>query len=231
MGRAGAVAALGLFGAVGCSASGATTGELNQGGFSYETVGDGRADVASGLPSSSWSGNAPVPVIAVGGEFKLQFIPNGGSGSSWGSDQIIPAAPGLIARDGANLVAKRPGQSAVLANDGSVVQDFVHVQVKLVDHVVLARTDGGGQQPLGAGDTLSLAAGQSLHLSAIPMSVVGEILAGSLPYAWSLTGDPAVTLGSTGGFATDVLGDKPGKAVVTVNVAGKSAAIGVEVTQ
>lgn len=232
IGRDAVIAALALGGAVGCSlADSATQGELNQGGFSYEAVGDGRSDVATHNPVTDYSGIIKVPLIAVGGVFKLEFIPKSGSGSNWGSDQLIPAAPGLIARDGASLVAKRPGQSAVLANDGSVVQDFVHMQIKLVDHIQVVRVDGGGDTPLGDADVVALTLGQpAVTVFAQPVSAIGEVLAGALPYTWSVGGDADVTLSSTGGYENGlVAGSKTGTALVTVSVAGKSAAVHVQV--
>jgi hypothetical protein len=228
----GAVAALALSSVVGCSTANTTSGELNQGGFSYSTVGDGRSDIASRTITNDYGGNNPVPVLAVGGAFKVRFIPKDGNGNEWGSDQIIPAAPSLIARDGANLVTKRPGQSAILANDGQVVQDFIHVQVKLVDHVQLSRVDVGFETVLGENDQVNLVAGQpTVELVAQPMSSVGEILAGSMPYQWSVDGDPeVVALTSKGGYSNGLsAGTKPGTAVVSVRVADRSASFHVEV--
>ena len=234
MGRVGATAVLAVWGTLGCTSANTTSGELNQGGFSYATVGDGRSDVASRTLTNDYGGNNPVPVLAVGGQFNVRFVPKSGGGSEWGSDQIIPAAPGLLAREGANLVAKRPGQSAILANDGSVVRDFVHVQVKLVDRVQLSRVDAGVETVLGDSETITLLAGQSsVDLAALPMSSVGEILAGSMPYAWSIEGDPdIVTLTSKGGYQNGLsAGTKAGKVTVVVRVAGQSSSFHVEVSQ
>jgi hypothetical protein len=228
-----AASALALFGAVGCSlADNTTSGELNQGGFSYEPVGDGRSDVATRtLNGNLLTSNNPVPLLAQGGTFKVRFIPNGG-GSEWGSDQIIPAAPGLVVRDGANLVAKRPGQSAILANDGSVVQDFVHVHVKLIDHIEIARTDAGFDTIVNDNEAVLLIAGQpTVNVVAQPKSAVGEVLGGALSYAWSVEGDAdVVALTSNLGFANGLAaGTKPGTATVKVKVAGLSASFQVQV--
>lgn len=232
IGRDAVIAALALGGAVGCSLSdSATQGELNQGGFAYETVGDGRSDVVMRAPVTDYTGIIKVPLVAVGGAFKLKFIPKSGSGSEWGTDQLIPAAPGLIAREGASFVAKRPGQSAVLANDGSVVQDFIHVQVKLVDHIQIIQAGSGGDTPLGDADVVAMTLGQpAVTVVAQPVSAIGEVLAGALPYAWSISGDADVTLSSTGGYENGLAtGSKSGTATVTLSVAGKSASIHVQV--
>ena len=230
--RLGALAALALSSAAGCSTANTTAGELNQGGFSYKAVGDGRSDVASRSLTNDYGGNNPVPVLAVGGTFNIRFVPKTGSGNEWGSDQIIPAAPSLITRDGANLVAKRPGQSAVLAYDGQVVQDFVHVQVKVVDHVQLSRIDLGFETVLNENDKVTLVAGQpTVELAAIPMSAFGDPLAGALAYQWSIEGDPeTVALTSKGGYENGLsVGTKPGTAVVSVRVADHGASFHVEV--
>ena len=229
--RLAAVAALALSGAAGCNAANTTSGELNQGGFSYSTIGDGRSDIATRTLTSSYDGNNPVPVLAVGGEFNVRFIPKGG-GSEWGSDQIIPAAPALIARDGANLLVKRPGQSAILANDGSVVQDFIHVQAKLVDHVQVARVDLGVDTVVGDNEAIPLVAGQpTLDVVATPMSAVGEVLAGSMSYQWSVDGDADVlSLTSKGGYQNGLAaGTKTGNVTVTVKVADRTASFQVQV--
>lgn len=228
----GALAALALSSLVGCSTANTTAGELNQGGFSYKAVGDGRSDVASRTLTDTYGGNNPIPILAAGGTFNIRFVPKDGTGNEWGSDQIIPAAPSLIVRDGANLVAKRPGQSAILANDGQVVQDFVHVQVKLVDHVQLSRIDVGFETVLNDNDQVTIVAGQpTVELAAIPMSAFGDPLAGALSFQWSVDGDPeTVALTSKGGYENGLsAGTKPGTAVVSVRVADRSASFHVEV--
>jgi hypothetical protein len=200
-----------------------TLGELGNGVFSYQCVGDGDAaceGLAVGKPLDQ--------PIAVGSRFGLSFQATEG-----GSARIEPASRELIEpvstrRD--TFEALRPGAVAMLALRGDRAVDMLHVLVfDIADLRVDLQSDGSGAMETAI-TGVTLPVGGSAALLASPRAEDGELLVGHLPYSWS-TPDPAIaTLAAAPNDNAIVIeGAGQGSTMLTVTVGERSRSITVEV--
>ena len=101
----------------------------------------------------------PLAPLAIGARFYPE-VSTEVAGTSTPNLRLESAAPDVLAVEGAALVAKQPGTSAVLisTDDGSVV-DFMHLWVAPVSALTVARRDGeriAGPIALAVGEDVTL---------------------------------------------------------------------------
>jgi hypothetical protein len=166
----------------------------------------------------------PLAPLAIGAHFHPE-VSTEIAGTSTPNLRLESAAPEILAVDGGDLVAKRPGTSAVLisTDDGSVV-DFVHVWVAPVTQITLARRDG--ERLAG---TVGLAVGEDLTLSPALWNGAQK-LAGEAEVQWTVSDDKALAVLPDGSAdRRRIRARAPGKATVTASLGGATTSIDVEV--
>jgi hypothetical protein len=168
------------------------TGELSGGTFTYECVGssDAFCDEGAVLPEG-------FPPVALLSEFTALFTAD--TAASDGSlpyiDTVAPeriSIVGDLLADPPTLRAMETGYSALIARDGVSARDFLHVLVEPVDAVEIFYVGDkeNASGTVGMPD-FTLKVGSSEKLRAVLKNAKGDLLAGSLPTAWSST-KPAV---------------------------------------
>lgn len=203
------VAASGLLALASCGPFDSSTGELNNGRFSYLCV-DSSDSTCDGLPD-----NAAIPDrIAVGGTFGLEY-----AGDSKGSSpvQVQPASDTMISGASGSFKFRIPGVAAVLArNTSGVVADFVHLRGVSIHHL-----DVAGPSSTGAVTTVEMTTDADVTLEVAPKDSSGAKLAGALAYTWSSSNFNVVSLSAAGPTTRVVLtGFSAGTATVEVSLPG-----------
>ncbi len=136
--------------------------------------------------------DSPLPSIAVGASFSMTYegrVPNSPNGKP---TQIIlfSASPPMLTVTGTEMVARLPGQAAVLARTSEgTVTDFVHVNLAS-PHSILV--EGNSLQKVGSQN----------ELVASPLGADGQVLGGTLSYSWTLEGTAVGLLDNVGRKAT-----------------------------
>jgi hypothetical protein len=215
------VATSGLLALASCGPFDASTGELNNGRFSYLCV-DSSDSTCDGL-----LGNAVIPdLIAVGGTFDLEY-----AGDSAGSSpvQVQPASDTMISGASGNFKFRVPGLAAMLArNTSGVVADFVHLRGATIDHL-----DVAGPSSTGAVKTVEMTTDDDVTLQVAAKDSLGSKLAGALAYTWSSSSSKIVSISVEGAKKRAVLtGLSAGTATIEVSLpTGEKMAVLVTVTQ
>jgi hypothetical protein len=198
-----------LFALAACGFPDATSGELNNGRFSYLCV-DSSDTTCDGL-----IGNSSLPeLIAVGGAFDLEY-----AGDSAGSSpvQVQPASETMISGASGHLKFLLPGIGAVVArNTSGVVADFVHLRGASIDHL-----DVAGPASSDFVTEVEMTSDDDVILQVAAKDNGGSPLSGALPYVWTSSNDKIVTLGEFGPKNRATLkGVAPGTATVEVTLPG-----------
>ncbi len=215
------LAAAGVLALTACGPFDSSSGELNNGRFSYLCI-DSSDTTCDGFP-----GNTALPDrIAVGGAFDLEY-----AGDTTGSSpvQVQPASETMISDASGHLKFLVPGIGAMLArNTSGVVADFVHLRGASVDHL-----DVAGPSSTDSVTTVEMTTDDEVILQVAAKDAGGSRLAGALPYAWSSSSDTIVSLNGLGPKNRATLtGVAPGTATVEVTLpSGLKKSVLITVTQ
>jgi hypothetical protein len=211
--RAGAVALLASPLGLGCGGMGA----MGQAGTHAAGAAD-KGALASAL-------DAP---LAVGGEVRPALrveLP----GSAAPSLRLLSARPEILEVKDGLLAGRSPGMSAVLvAMDGDVVLDFVHIWVKATDRVAVHGLDGAGGDLGPLTEPLELVVGEGTRL--VPHPYAGsERLIGVATSTWVV--DPPIAIVLREGLPNRVrlVARAPGKAEVRVTMLGATHKLALQV--
>ncbi len=153
-------------------------GELQRGEFRYACAGSNDAFCvefqASHFPDR----------FAIGGQFSVSYNPRDTNGPlPW----VDTAAPALLGLEQGRFVFERPGTSALLAvRSNEEMVDFLHITGERVQGFFFSDEDGGGGLL-----SVELEVDTTRQMTAQPRGEFGQVLAGSLSYAWS-SEDPSI---------------------------------------
>jgi hypothetical protein len=189
-----------------------------------------QTDLASTSGSTDKGGLASAldAPLAVGGEVRpsIHYEVPGSAGLP--AHLLSPRRDILEVRDGL-LVGKAAGTAPVLlALDGDLVVDFVHVSVRAADRIEVDGIDSAGADLGELTEAIELAAGESLRL--VPHAYAGpNRLAGVATSTWTV--DPPIALVLREGLPNRVrlLARQPGQAKVTAVMLGKSKTLALKV--
>ena len=209
-------ATVGLLALAACGPLNTSSGELNNGRFSYLCV-----DL-SDAACEDFAGSVSVPtLIAVGGDFGIQY-----TGETVEGDpvQVVPASEKMMTGASGSFRFLRPGVSAALARSTSgSVADFVHLQGALIDHL-----DVGGPSSTAAVTAVQMDTDNGIDLQVTPRDDRGTRLAGAFSYAWSTSDATLVSFDAQERRnRVHLTASKPGKVTVEVSLPGgaKSAVV------
>jgi hypothetical protein len=178
--------------ALACSLVPTPTGLLGNGTFTYVCP-TSAAAVDPGCPTPS---GLPEHAVAVGASFQVAYAPLAQNGTTVEEGpsffSVTPASPSLVSVSAGGLVATGPGYEALLAYSGTVVDDFVFIQIADIDHLVPSVTP------------VVLEGNISQTISVQPADASGNILAGQLPCTWSVTAGANVIQLETASVSTSV---------------------------
>jgi hypothetical protein len=202
-------ATAGLLALAACGPLNTSSGELNNGRFSYLCVD------SSDAACDDFGGAFSVPaLIAVGGAFGIEY-----TGETVEGDpvQVVPASDKMMTGASGSFRLLRPGVSAALARSTSgSVADFVHLQGALVDHL-----DVGGPSGDAAVTAVQMDTDDGIDLRVIPKDDLGTSLAGAFSYAWSTSDATIVSLDKQERRnRVHLTASKPGKVTVEVSLPG-----------
>ena len=156
-------------------------GELGAGDFLYVCVGDSDPLCAQGSVAETFPER-----IAVGGRFALDFNPNDTIFSDGVALRIEAPNETLVKAELGSFSIEEAGYQVFLAvSSESEVVDLQHILAANIERISVRTMDS---QDL---DTIELALGESITVSAVPQDRLRSTLAGSLDYAWSIT-DPEI---------------------------------------
>ena len=215
------VVASGLLALASCGPFDSSTGELNNGRFSYLCVD------SSDSTCDGFTDNATIPdLIAVGGTFGLEY-----AGDSKGSSpvQVQPASDTMISGASGSFKFRIPGVAAMLArNTSGVVADFVHLRGVDIDHL-----DVAGPSSSQAVNTVEMTTDADVTLEVNAKDSTGSKLAGALAYTWSTSNFNVVSFSVQGATKRAVLtGFTAGTATIEASLpSGVKMAVLVTVTQ
>lgn len=178
-------ATAGLLALASCGPLNASTGELDNGQFSYRCVD------SSDAVCDDFVGVASMPeLLAVGGAFDLQYA---GDTTDSGPVKVEPASERMISSASGRFKLLLPGVSAALArNTSGVVADFIHLRGASVHHL-----DVAGPSSTQAVTQVQMDTDQEVDLQVAPKDEFGTSLAGALPYTWSISDSTVVALDTT----------------------------------
>lgn len=209
-------ATVGLLALGACGPLNTSSGELNNGRFSYLCVDS--SDAACG----DFAGSASMPtLIAVGGAFGIEY-----TGETVEGDpvQVVPASDKMMTGASGSFRLLRPGVSAALARSTSgSVADFVHLQGALIDHL-----DVGGPSSTTAVTAVQMDTDNGVDLQVTPKDDLGTSLAGAFPYTWSSSDATVLSFDAQDRRnRVKLIAFKPGKVTVEVSLPGgaKSAVV------
>lgn len=161
--------------------SGSLPGELGNNHFFYvcSTIDDAHCrDGITGFPDK----------IAVGGSFELPARDEGGRTLS-----VRSASPVMVTPTDEAFRFRRAGFNAFLAFNFGEFVDFTHIEAVEVDDILVV--DSFGRE-----GTVTLVNGERSSVTAIPIDVEGDTLAGSLSYRWSSDDESVVEVERVGTF-------------------------------
>jgi hypothetical protein len=201
------LATTGLLALASCGPRDSSTGELNNGKFSYLCVNSGDASCDDAVS------NHPIPdLLAVGGAFDLEY-----AGDSAGSApvQIEPSSEVMISAASGHFKFLLPGVAAVLArNTSGGVADFIHLHAAGVEHLDVTESTS-----IGAATTVEMTTDNDVTLRVTPMSAESSLLSGALQYTWASSNENVVTVKGFGATNhTTLTGIAPGTATVMVSL-------------
>jgi hypothetical protein len=200
------------------TATGCGGGALRQTDLSASSGATDKGALASAL-------DAP---LAVGGEVQpdIRYEVPGSAGLA--AHLLSPRRDILEVRDGL-LVGKAAGTAPVLlALDGDLVVDFVHVTVRAADRIEVHGIDATGADLGELTETIELVAGESLRL--VPHPYAGpNRLVGVATSTWTV--DPPIALVLREGLPNRVrlMARQPGQAKVTATMLGKTKTLALKV--
>ena len=172
------------------------------------------------------SGAAPSAPLAIGTRFYPELATTI-DGTSTPNLRLESAVPDILTVDGAALVAKKPGTSAVLitTDDGSVV-DFVHVWVSPITAITVSRKDSNNERIAGA---IGLAVGEDITLE--PALWFGaQRLTGDADVQWTSSNDHVISVLRDGSAARRRLRARSaGKSTITIALGEVKATVELEV--
>jgi hypothetical protein len=179
------LATAGLLALASCGPRDASTGELDNGRFSYRCVD------SSDAICDDFVGAASMPeLFAVGGAFDLEYA---GDTSDSSPVRVEPASEKMISSASGHFKLLLPGVSAALArNSSGVVADFIHLRGSSIDHL-----DVAGPSSTQAVTEVQMTTDKEVDLQVVPKDELGTSLAGALPYAWSISDSTVVALDTT----------------------------------
>ena len=159
----------------------ARPGELGAGDFLYICVGDSDPLCAAESVAETFPER-----IAVGGRFGLDFNPNDTVFSD-GVGLRIDAPNEMVVRSelGSFSIEQAGYQVFLAVSNESEVVDIQHILAANIERISVRTMDS---QDL---DTIDLALGELITVSAVPQDRLRSTLAGSLDYTWSST-DPSI---------------------------------------
>jgi len=214
-------------------------GELDKGMFYYLCAADsdavcdsdavvGRADEATGA----------FPPVAVGGDFKLNFVPDDASAVEY----IDPGSESFITWEDTTFTAMLPGIVALVATDVSgYAVDLVHIRLAQPAAIRVSQTTTTAQSvdSFAAGLDINLdgsdveidlqgsvsLSGQ-IFLRAVPMDADDQILAGALATSWQ-SSDPSIVqiVSDPANNVIEVQPQASGTATLTVTMGQVNAAV------
>ena len=196
-------------------------GELGAGDFLYVCVGDSDPLCAEGSVAETFPER-----IAVGGRFGLDFDPNDTIGSDGVGLRIEAPDETSVRTELGTFSIEQAGYQVFLAvSNESEVVDLKHMLAANIERISVRTMDS---QDL---DTIELALGDAITVSAIPQDRLRSTLAGSLDYAWSMT-DPSIAAVATVDEDFDVTIEAVAEGVTTlvVEASGFTQEVMVEVT-
>lgn len=200
------LATAGVLALASCGLKDASTGELNNGRFSYLCV-----DSSDGACEGS-TGNVTIPdLIAVGGAFDLEY-----AGDSEGSSpvQVEPASETMISGATGHFKFLLPGVGAVLSrNTSGVVADFVHLRAAKISHL-----DVAGPSSTDAVTEVDMTTDNDVILRVAAKDDTGSTLAGALPFVWTSSDSKIVSLGLGSKNRATLKGLAAGTATVDVSL-------------
>jgi hypothetical protein len=168
--------------------------------------------------------------LAVGGEVRpaIHYDTRGSAGLA--THLLSPRTDVVDVRDGL-LLGKAPGTAAVLvALDGDVVVDFVHVTVRPADRVEVHGIDAAGNDLGDLTERVELVVGDETRL--VPHGYAGaQALAGVATSTWTVEPPIAVVLREGLPNRVRLVARQPGSAKVTVTMLGKTCSLPLEVVR
>jgi hypothetical protein len=187
-------------------------GELGNVDFTYECVDQSDFQCLRGDPS--------VPAaVGVGGKFQL-------SGDELFSNELSSASPTMVEESSEGFTWRREGHAAILIFEAfGEIEDFLHL--KGVEVRALRVEDALGATPF----EVSLMAGTTFELTAIPNDAAGSPLAGAFSYVWQ--SEDATVVATSPGLGSNrvtLQGVSEGSATVRVAAVGVSSEVVVTVT-
>ncbi len=189
------------------------SGELQRGSFEYVCAGSNDAVCDAQLFATRFPER-----FAVGGLFTVRFNPNETEGPL---PRVESAAPDVLRQDDTRLEFVRPGTVALLALRGDEMIDYVHAQGETVRS--LHFTDDAGGDGL-VETTLTL--GEQRRVFVEPRGELGQVLGGTLAYAWSVQDQTVARIQSdTAQRSVTVVGLSPGRVRLVVDADGVSAGL------
>jgi hypothetical protein len=215
------LATAGLLALAACGPLNTSSGELNNGRFSYLCVD------SSDAACDDFVGSVSLPaLIAVGGAFDIQYT---GESVDGAPVQVVPASDKMMTGSSGSFRLLRPGVSAALArsNSGSVA-DFVHLQGALIDHL-----DVAGPSSTTAVTKVAMDTDKGVDLQVTPKDALGTSLAGAFSYAWTTSDATILSLDAQDRRnRVHLTAFKPGKVTVEASLpGGAKQAVVVTVTQ
>ena len=168
--------------------------------------------------------------LAVGGEVR-PAIHYDVAGSAGLATHLVSPRPDIVdVRDGL-LVGKAPGTAPVLvALDGDVVVDFLHMTVRPADRVEVHGIDAAGADLGELTEPVELVVGDALRL--VPHAYAGSAaLVGVATSTWTVEPPVAVVLREGLPNRVRLVARQPGSARLTVSMLGKTRTLPIEVVR
>ena len=170
----------------GCEPQG-TPGELHHGHFEYFCLDHNDSHCA---PPEY--GHAMPALIAVTSRFGVKFWRGGRS------EEVDSASPWMLVRESPQIFrAIERGRVALLAFEGDVVVDLLHVDIGVADRLRIddATDVDAPREDIAA---VPLSVGESAVLRAVVVDESGQKLAGSMPGGWAVADEQIVEWSSEG---------------------------------
>jgi hypothetical protein len=186
------------------------------------------AVTSEGAPDKGGLASALDAPLAVGAEVRPAIRSDIAGSAGLATHFLSPRADIIEVRNGL-LVGKAAGTAPVLmALDGDVVIDFIHVTVRAADRIEVHGIDASGADVGELTDGIDLVAGDGLRL--VPHAYGGaDRLVGVATSTWTV--DPPIALVLREGLPNRVrlLARRPGEANVTVAMLGRTKTLHLKV--
>ncbi|MCB9751687.1 MAG: hypothetical protein H6713_17070 [Myxococcales bacterium] len=197
-------------------------GELGNGDFRYRCLSSGKTDAAC-----LFSEGAVFPgAVAIGAPFEMDYSKDPESEvDSPATLAVQPAAERMISRTAGVFTPHEAGYAALLAlSSSSDVVDVIHLRI-----APIARVAFWNESRLEV-TKLSVSAGWTTQVAAVPFDTTDELLSGSLPFAWTIE-DEAIAVIETEPSANliELRGVAGGVTTLTADIDGVQASIEITV--